>query len=320
MTKAQRFGKALTWFFENKWTKIGFSAVSLGYGFFMLWLAWLTFSFYLVPTNRVSLAAFYLLINVLFGAVMVYTRKEIATQITSCLLHPCIIVMLIFAFGEWFLIIPVFIVATVVFFVASTPEALKTVLGTIYLILFVLTVLGYMTLQIFAITDSIFHVNLDLRSDVHIYSRDNSYRLVLYIDKENKENRTVTYHAEFTADDMKLPFLYCERYSSSIRVLQQRLPRDFEIVQSNENKLIIRAFETDQLSGIRRIAGENVVEWLTNSKILIDDTVLDAPEFKLPAQQRNEDFSRETEPIMPGGEITRATTTAPSVGDDETPE
>jgi len=304
-------------FFKNKWTKIGFSTLSLGYGFFMLWLAWLTFSFYLVPTNPVSLFALYLLINVLFGAAMIYTRKEIATQITVCLLHPCILIMLVFAFGEWYLLAPVFVVATIVFFASGTPESLKTILGTIYLILFVLVVLGYLTLQTFAIMSNIFPVNLELRSDVYIYSKDDSYRLVMYIDNENKENRTVEFRAEFTGDDMSLPFLNCERYGNSTEILRQRLPRDFEIERISDNKLVIREYTTDAESGRRTITSEKIAEWLTVDKILIDETVFEAPEFKLPAQQEGFDpFPIETIPYEPPGEITRATTTPPPINND----
>ncbi|MCL1824208.1 MAG: hypothetical protein FWG44_08400 [Oscillospiraceae bacterium] len=216
-------------FFKNKWTKLGFSALSLGYGFFMIWLAWLSFSFYLVPVNPVSLFSLFLLINVLFGTVMIYTRKEIATKITACILHPCILVMLVFAFGNWFLLIPVFAVSSVVFFASGSSESLKTILGTIYLILFVLTTLGYMTLQIFSI--KVFDIDLELRSprEDYQYSYDKTYRLVTYTDKENKENRTISYYVEFTPDDLKLPFLDCERYANSKKILIQRLSSEPEV-------------------------------------------------------------------------------------------
>ncbi|MCL2696800.1 MAG: hypothetical protein FWE74_01810 [Oscillospiraceae bacterium] len=296
-------------FFKNKWTKIGFSALSLGYGFFMLWLAWLTFTFHLVPTNSVSLFSLYLLINVLFGTVMLYTRKQIATQITACLLHPCILIMLVFAFGDLYLLIPAFAVATIVFFAAGTPESLKTILGTVYLILFVLTILGYLTLQIFAITSNIFPVNLELRSDVYIHSTDGSYRLVMYIDKENKENRTVTFHAEFTEGDTRLPFLNGEKYADSTRIHQQRLPRDFEIDVVNEYMFVIKEFEIDEDTGRRILVGEKEVEWLTADKISISDTVFTAPDFISPVHEGREDgdrFSGETMPFSANpGEITR---------------
>ncbi|MCL2637320.1 MAG: hypothetical protein FWD48_03020 [Oscillospiraceae bacterium] len=296
-------------FFKNKWTKIGFSALSLGYGFFMLWLAWLTFTFHLVPTNTVSLFSLYLLINVLFGTVMIYTRKQVATQITACLLHPCILVMLIFAFGDLYLLIPVFAVATIVFFAAGTPESLKTILGTVYLILFVLTILGYLTLQIFAITSNIFPVNLDLRSETYIYSSDDSYRLVMYIDKEDKEHRTVTFHAEFTEGDTHLPFLVGEKYANSTRIYQQRLPRDFEIDVVSENMLVIKEFEIDSDTGRRILVGEKEVEWLTADKISISGTVFTAPDFISPVHEGREEeewFSGETMPFDTSpGEITR---------------
>jgi hypothetical protein len=297
-------------FFKNKWTKIGFSALSLGYFFFMLWLAWLTFTFHLVPTNPVSLFSLYLLINVLFGTVMIYTRKQVATQITACLLHPCILVMLVFAFGDLYLLVPVFAVATIVFFASGTPESLKTILGTVYLILFVLTILGYLTLQIFAITSNFFPVNLELRSDTYIYSKDESYRLVMYIDKEDKEHRTITYHAEFTGDDIQLPFLNGERYAGSTRILQQRLPRDFEIEVVSDNMLVIKEFENNEATGRRMVASEKEVEWLTAHELRFqgERSIRRAPDFLLPMQESedNDRFSGETIPFdVNPGEITR---------------
>ncbi|MCL2076790.1 MAG: hypothetical protein FWH08_00075 [Oscillospiraceae bacterium] len=269
-------------FFKNKWTRLGFSALSLGYGFFMIWLAWLSFSFFLVPTNPVSLFSLYLLINVLFGIVMIYTRKEIATQITACLLHPCILVMLVFAFGNWFLLVPVFVVSTVVFFAAGSPESLKTVLGTIYLILFVIVTLGYLTMQIFSIGIPTL-VDLDLRcpQEDYLYSTEGTYRLVMYIDRENKENRTVSYFVEFTADDIKLPFLEGERHSNSRRILQQRL--------SNKTE----------------------VEWLSDSQLLIDGRVKDVSVNDGESRNGEDFFSGETEVFTQPPQMTRAETPPP---------
>ena len=227
------------WFFKNKWTKLGFSAVSLGYGYFMVWLTWLTASFNLVPTNPVSLFSLYVLINVLFGAVMFYTRKEIATQITACILHPCILVMLVFAFGQWYLLAPVFVVATVIFFAAGSAESLKTILGTIYLILFVLTALAYLTLQNFGILNNFFTVNLELRDPDYVYSRDDTYRLVRYVDKETVENRTVSFFVEFTANDLELPFLKAERYMGAKHIITQRLANNPEIYWIDDTRLFV---------------------------------------------------------------------------------
>ncbi|MCL2109562.1 MAG: hypothetical protein FWH20_09505, partial [Oscillospiraceae bacterium] len=226
-------------FFKNKWTKIGFSALSLGYGFFMVWLSWLTGSFYLTPTNPAGLFSLFMLINILFGAAMIYTRKEIATQIAACLLHPCILIMLVFAFGNWYLLIPVFVISTVVFFAAGSPESLKTVLGTIYLILFVLTALGYLTLQTFGIFNNIFPVDLELRDPNYELSTDGTYRLVRYIDKETKQSRTVSFYVEFTADDLSLPFLEAEKYTGATFITTRRLANEPEVFWLSDTELYV---------------------------------------------------------------------------------
>ena len=296
-------------FFRNKWTKIGFSALSLGYGFFVIWLAWLTFTYHLVPTNPVSLFSLYLMINVMFGVVMIYTRKQIATQIVACLLHPCILVMLIFAYGNLFLLIPVFAISTVVFFAAGSPESLKTILGTIYLILFVLTILGYLTLQAFSITDNIFSVNLDLRNERYIHSEDETYRLVMYIDKDNKEHRMVNFVVEFTGDDLSLPFLNGEKYAGSTHILRQRLTRSFEIEWNNENKLTIILY-TEQLDG-EPVREELIVEWLSDTVLVVGDDVRNAPDFEKPDRINDDTFANETEIFIPPPTMTVGTTTPP---------
>jgi len=271
-------------FFRNKWTKLAFSVLSLGYGAFVVWMAWLLLSFYLVPTNAVSLFSLYLLINVMFGVIMVYTRKQIITQIVACFLHPCILLMLVFAFGNWFLLIPPFAVATVVFFAAGSPESLKTVLGTIYLILFFLTTLGYLTLQRFSI--NLFPVDMALRCprEDYLYSTGETYRLVTYIDRESKEDRNIRYYVELAGDDLSLPFLECEMYINGKHILTQRL------------------------------ANRTQVEWLTDSKLLIDgkvkDVSVDAAETDSPEE---DDFSGETAIFTLPPEMTTAATSPPEV-------
>jgi len=251
-------------FFKNKWTKLGFSVLSIGYGAFMIWLAWLTFSFHLVPTNPVSLFALYSLINILFGVVMVYTRRQVATQIVACLLHPCILVMLFMVFGNWFLLIPPFVVSTIVFFSSRSAEALKTILGTIYLILFIVAALAYMTLQRFGILASVFPVDLTLRNPDYAYSANNTYRLVTYTDPETKDDRNIKFYIESVGDDIKLPFLECERYINGVHVLTQRL------------------------------ANNPRVYWLDDTKLYIDGKVRDVSVENVPLNDEEDEFPPET--------------------------
>lgn len=271
-------------FFGNRWTKLGFSFLSLGYGAFLIFLAWLTFSHYLVAANPASLFSLYLFINVFFGVIMFYTRKQVLTQIVACLLHPCILVTLIFAFGNWALIIPPFIVATVVFFAANSSEVLKTVLGTIYLILFVLGILGYLTLQTFTI--KLFTVDLNLRSPDYLYSPDKTYRVVKYIDDENKENRMVSYYVEPANEDLHLWFLDCEKFYGAVKVHAARYQNQPQI------------------------------KWLNETKLLVDGKVKDILAGGAEEDDDEDDFSGETAILTTPASMTKVSETAPVIDED----
>jgi len=202
----------ILWFFGNKWTKLGFSVLSVGYGAFLGTVAWLTFAYYLNYQNESALLFLYIFINLLFAIVMVYTRRQIITQIVALFLHPLILVMLVYGFGEWRLIIPPFIAATVVFFASGANESLKVILGTIYMIVFVLAVIGYMTAQKLTIQ---IPYKMDFNSRrgeaSYIYSPDERYRVVMYDDHPDKKNRVVTYYVEQAYLDREYWFVKCER-------------------------------------------------------------------------------------------------------------
>jgi len=203
----------ILWFFGNKWTKLGFSLLSAGYGAFLGLAAWLTFAYYFVYENRVALFLLYVFINVLAVIVMIYTRKQVITQIIALFMHPLILVMLIFGFGNWYLIIPPFVAATVIFFASGANESLKVILGTIYMIIFVLAVIGYLTAGKLSIQIPN-KMDFDLRQypDVGSYSPEETYRLVMYVDDpEVKKNPVAAYYIERADLDRKYWFLKCER-------------------------------------------------------------------------------------------------------------
>ncbi|MCL2634767.1 MAG: hypothetical protein FWD34_09680 [Oscillospiraceae bacterium] len=202
------FGKIHA-FFSNQWTKLGFSVLSLGYGYFLGWVAYLTLTCFMSTDNFPLLIVVYSFINVLFAILMIYTRKSLLTQIVALFMHPCILIMVIWGFGNWFLIIPPFITATVIFFASGANESLKVILGTIYMIVFVLAVLVYLTLQNLTILEQVpgimdFErreypsINLDKRNS----DEPNKFRLVMYVDDESKQNRVAVYYVERAELDM----------------------------------------------------------------------------------------------------------------------
>ncbi|MCL1788787.1 MAG: hypothetical protein FWG33_00330 [Oscillospiraceae bacterium] len=217
-------------FFNNKRTKLGFSLVSAGYLWFLGWIAWLTFAYHFVYNNAAVVFLMYTFINVMFSIVMVYTRREIITRIVTLILPIFILVMLIYGFGNWFLILPPFLAAAVVFFASGVSESLKVVLGTIYMLLFVLAFLAYVTLQNLTIQIP-FKMELNLRAhpEVEVQYKESElegkpppFRLVSYVnlepvDLETKVTRTETFYIEKTDLDKSLWNLKCERVFGSVK-------------------------------------------------------------------------------------------------------
>lgn len=221
-------------FFNNKWTKRGFSIISVGYVVFLTWLAWMTFAYHFVYENAVAIFLVYSFINVMFATVMIYTRRNIVTKLCVLVLHPIILFMMVYGFGEWYLLAPPFIAATIIFLVSGMIESLKVILGTIYMILFVLSILAYVTLASLTI-DIPYKMDLSIRESPNVaYHRnykanpeDASFRLVAYVDTE-RQNPTVNFYIEQTELDRKMWNVTAERVFGGVRAGTTSYKREYK--------------------------------------------------------------------------------------------
>ena len=234
-------------FFTNKWTRLCFSFISVGYLWFLGWVAWLTFAYHFNFSDGNPAAVFFLytFINIMFAVVMIYTRRQILTKIVSLLLHLFVLIILIYGFGNWFLILPPFLTASVVFFASGASESLKVVLGTIYMILFVLSFLAYVTLQNLNIQIP-FKMELHLREypavaieykDSVLNGKPKPFRLVAYVDPETKVTRTMVCYIERTDLDVNMWNLKCERVFGSVKVGALKLENEYELIWKAPDKL-----------------------------------------------------------------------------------
>jgi hypothetical protein len=219
-------------FFSHKGTRWGFSALSIGYLVFLIWISWLTFAYSFAYDNAVALFLVFAFVNVMFATSMIYTRKNIVTKIAVLLMHPILIFMLIYGFGNWYLLVPPFIAATVVFFAAATNESLKVILGTTYMILTVLAILVYVVLGWLGMIGDVFgKMNLEIREipDIHVAhnqgTEESPFRLVAYVDTE-RQNATATFFIERTDLDRQLWNLSAQRVRGSVSVGTTSYMRD----------------------------------------------------------------------------------------------
>lgn len=256
-------------FFKNKWVKRAVSVLSLGYPLFLIFVDWLAFAYSLEPTSPIPLFLLYVLVNFIFGGIFFYTRKQIATRFSVCISPLLVFLLMIAAFGEWYMIVPPLLICAFGFLACGAGETLKTVLGTIYLLMFVVGALVYMTLLHFNLTPQklIFRDFCDLsqRSTDYVYSENGSYRLVRYIDQKNSERVTVRYYVEDTSEDYHLWYLDCYRHFGSLKVL-----------------VTVRRDMVD-------------CEWISDTELYIDERVKDIPELFEKQRLENEGGDEEEE-------------------------
>lgn len=214
-------------FFKNKWTRFGFSFLAPLYPIFLVYITWLSFAYSLEPTAPIPLFLLYVLLNFIFGGLFFYTRKQVITRISVCIAPLILFIMMIMSFGEWYMIIPPVAISAVVFLASGAGETLKTVLGTLYLMMFVVGALVYLTMLHFNLTpklllhDLLFgnYCDISTRSDNYVYSEDGTYRLVQYVDDAGNERKATAFYVEETENDVHLWYLDCYKTSDSLKVL-----------------------------------------------------------------------------------------------------
>lgn len=192
-------------FFKNVWFRRVISVICWGYTAFMAFMAWLCFGYYFQFENPTPVFVLYLFINVAAMGLMILSRKQVMTQINSYILPPIVFMIMFFGFGNWYIIIPPVVVMLVLFFVNTSNETLKTVLGTMYLLLFVIGAAGHIGFERFMGNISFVGPDLTERDEsFEELSESGEYRIVRYLDI-TPARKTMAYYVEYTGDDVKLP-------------------------------------------------------------------------------------------------------------------
>ena len=226
-------------FLTNKWFKLGVSVLSIGYIVFLSFVAWLMLGFYLEPTHQGALITLYIFIHVIFMGIMLFTRKQIITRIVAMISPFISFAILLFGFGNWIAAIPAIVVSVFVFFICGMSETTKIILGTIYLIMYVVGVLVYLTFKMLFGNITLMDVDLSRRSTSYQYSPDENYRVVLYVDPEGDASRTVSFYLEETEGDISLPFLECRNAMGSLHIITSDYNKPAKIEWKDKNTLYV---------------------------------------------------------------------------------
>ena len=130
-------------FLNNKWLKRGISFISGIYACFILWLAYMSAFFKPEYKNIAAFSIVYVLINIIFLSFMIYTRKQPFTALVSMLMMVILLPVVYLNLDNFLFFIPPAVVILTMFFACKTNETLKTVLGTVFLLMYILGGLGF---------------------------------------------------------------------------------------------------------------------------------------------------------------------------------
>ena len=214
------FMDTLTAVFKNIWLKRGVAVLCWGYTGMLIWLAWLNGAFFLEYENPTSLFVLYVFMNIAALGLLIYTRRQVITQINVLILPPIVFATFLLAFGNWYMIIPPLVVIIAMFFICTANETLKTVLGTMYLLMYVVGGAAYVTITLLMGKMTLIGVDLSLRdTEYEKLSSDGQYRIVRYVDKPNGDRRTAAYYVEDVTKDADIPFGSAKRVLGCGRVV-----------------------------------------------------------------------------------------------------
>ena len=199
-------------FFKNVWFKRAVALLWTSYTALLVWVAWLYFAFFIEYQNPTALFVLYLFINIAALGLMIYTRRQVITMINVMVIPLVVFLITIFGYGNLFLILPPMAVMVAMFFICGANETLKTVLGTMYLLMFVIGIAAYLAIEMLMGPITFTGVELSLRDkDYEVLSPSGDYRIVRYVDEPSGDRRIAMYYVEYTLDDEEIPFGFCKK-------------------------------------------------------------------------------------------------------------
>lgn len=178
---------------DNIWLKRIISLINLIYVFVIGIFAYASFLYELEIKSEavVGFGIVYAVASAVFLILMILTRDNIVTRVIGIILPPLVFLLIIFNLGNWILIIPSFIVAVVVFFISYNNVTLKVILGTIYLLIYVLGLILVFVLNFLFGGSNTVETRLDAQT---LSDPDNAAVYEIYkdvIDDINSVNTTV---------------------------------------------------------------------------------------------------------------------------------
>ncbi len=137
-------------FFSDIWVKRCVSVFNLIYLAVVAIMTYATFEYQLVFNEGMQTSFFimYSVAGLVFMLLLIYTKERLVTKIINVVMLPLVFCLLILNINNWLLFAVPLVVALVGFFTCNTNPTSKVILGTIYLLIYVLGIIAYIVLTI----------------------------------------------------------------------------------------------------------------------------------------------------------------------------
>lgn len=211
---------------SNIWVKRCVSIFNVAYFAVIVLLTYATFLYKLEFAEGMQASFFliYTFASLVFLILMLYTRNQPITKLLSVLMLPVVFFMILFNMGIWVLIIPPFIVAIVMFFAAGNNENVKVIMGTIYLLLYVLGLVAYFVLNMLfggSSVETVLDMNIDPSGKVYSRYSNQAEKLAEVTDEKNAispDGKYKFYLVDVQDSDKGAVKIYVEPYGEDIEL------------------------------------------------------------------------------------------------------
>lgn len=187
----------------NKWFILVISCLCAAYTLVLCYFAYAVFFYDIAYTDKTKFAVLYTVVSILAGLLFLYTRRSFITCIISLANMLAFFPTLLLAWGNWPLIVPAAMVTLFGFFSCKMNDTMKTIFGTIFLLLYVLGGIAFfLVMNVFRVTT----VDTLLSTPGGIISPSENFRCYV-LDVQNKSSGKVAVYVEPNKLDKDLDFI-----------------------------------------------------------------------------------------------------------------
>ncbi len=187
----------------NKWFILAVSILCSAYTVCLIYFAYAVFFYDIVYTDKTMFAVIYSAFSLVAGLLFFYTRRSFITCLISMINMVMFFTTLLLDWGNWPLLIPAAMVTLFGFFCCKMNDTVKTVFGTIFLLMYILgSIAFFLIMNVFTVTT----VDTLLTPPGGIVSPSENFRCYV-LDVKNKSSGKVAVYVQPNKLDENIKFI-----------------------------------------------------------------------------------------------------------------